>query len=86
MDRSGTAMIAFLNPWLRSLSKAMNISALDLPEAGGAFSSRYLEFRAAYARACMARIPRASVEVLSPVAAYWTVIRSGIGRFVGGWV
>ena len=38
---SGTAMMTFLTPWLISLSKAKNIMARDLPEAGGDLMSKY---------------------------------------------
>ncbi len=69
MERSGTATITFLIPWLKSLSSARNISARDLPDAGGAFRSKYWLSRAAYAFACISRIPSASVFVLKPV--FW---------------
>ena len=67
IERSGTATITFLSPWLKSLSSARNISARDLPDAGGALSSRYWLSRAANALACISRIPSASVFVLAPV-------------------
>ena len=38
---SGTTMIAWLRPWLASLSRAMNIRARLLPDAGGDLISRY---------------------------------------------
>ena len=41
IDRSGTTMIACFTPWFASLSSAMNISARDLPDAGGDLISRY---------------------------------------------
>ena len=43
IERSGTATITFLMPWFCSLSRAINIKARDLPDAGGAFKSKYLE-------------------------------------------
>ena len=41
IERSGTATMTFLRPWLKSLSRATNISARDLPDAGGALIRRY---------------------------------------------
>ena len=41
IERSGTATITLLNPWLCSLSNPKNINARDLPDAGGAFKSKY---------------------------------------------
>ena len=38
---SGTATIAFFRPCFLNLSSAINIKALDFPEAGGAFIKRY---------------------------------------------
>ena len=57
MLRSGTATMTFLSPWLTILSKAMNIRALDLQDAGGAFKSKYWASLAAKARSCISRIP-----------------------------
>ena len=59
--------MTFLSPWLNSLSRARNMSARDLPDAGGALSSKYWLSRAANAFACISRIPKASVFVLAPV-------------------
>ena len=69
IERSGTATMTFLRPWLKSLSSARNISARDLPDAGGALSRRYWLSRAANAFACISRMPSASVFVLEPV--FW---------------
>ena len=45
IERSGTAMITFLIPWLWSLSNPTNINARDLPDAGGDFTSKYCDAR-----------------------------------------
>ncbi|MNL56354.1 hypothetical protein D3C87_1798430 [compost metagenome] len=67
IERSGTAMMALVSPWLISLSSAINMSARDLPEAGGAFNKRYWEFLASKARSCISRMPNWLVLVLFPV-------------------
>ncbi len=64
---SGTATTTFFMPWFTSLSKAMNINARLLPDAGGAFISRKRLLRASYALACISLIPRASVLLEAPV-------------------
>ena len=40
IERSGTATITFLRPWLYNLSKPTNINARDLPDAGGALINK----------------------------------------------
>ena len=42
---SGTATITFFMPWFANLSNPTYINALLLPDAGGAFSSKYLALR-----------------------------------------
>jgi hypothetical protein len=41
VDVSGTTINAFFNPWFFNLSKAININALLLPDAGGDLISKY---------------------------------------------
>ena len=69
MDRSGTTTMACFKPWLCSLSSAINISARDLPEAGGDLINRYCSPRLAYARSCIARMPSALALLDAPVRA-----------------
>src|SRR5690606_20492556 len=76
MERSGTTMIAFRTFWLCSLSSAMNISARDLPDAGGDLIRRYCSPRIAYARSCMVRMPSSLDLVDAPV---WAVRRETDG-------
>lgn len=40
IERSGTATITFLRPWLYSLSRPTNINARDLPDAYGALINK----------------------------------------------
>jgi regulator of sigma E protease len=47
-----------------------NIKALDFPDAGGAFKSRYCAFLFSNAFACISRIPSSLSLVLCPVCAY----------------
>ena len=68
IERSGTATITLSTALVFSLSSAINIKALDFPDAGGAFMSKYWAARDLYARACISRIPSSSIEVLFPVA------------------
>ena len=75
IERSGTATMAFLTPWLYSLSNAKNINARDLPDAGGAFNRRYWLFLASYARDCIARMPMSFVFELAPLWAYLNSIK-----------
>jgi len=41
MEISGTAMMALESPCRSTLSRARNMRARDLPDAGGALSSKY---------------------------------------------
>ncbi len=59
MERSGTTIMACLTPWLLSLSNAINISARDLPDAGGDLINKYCSPRLAKARSWMVRMPSA---------------------------
>src|SRR5690606_39991770 len=78
IDFSGTATITFFMPWFFNLSKAMNIKALDLPDAGGAFSNKYCAVLPSYAFSCISRIPKALVLLLFPVWSYVTCTKFGI--------
>ena len=67
---SGTATTTRFNPWCANLSSAMNIKARLLPDAGGALISRNRLSRAAYAFACISRIPSSLVADERPVCSY----------------
>ena len=62
-------MMACFKFWLCSLSKAINIKARDLPEAGGDLINKYCSPRRAYARACMVRMPSSLAWLEAPVQA-----------------
>src|SRR5690606_29714435 len=69
MDFSGTTIIACLMFWLWSLSRAINISARLLPEAGGDLISRYCSPRRSKARSCIGRMPSSLDLVELPLPA-----------------
>jgi hypothetical protein len=69
IERSGTTMIACRTLWLCNLSSAMNISARDLPDAGGDLINKYCSPRRVHARACISRMPSSSARDDAPVRA-----------------
>ena len=66
IERSGTATITLRTPWLYSLSRATNMSARLLPEAGGALISRCCALRCSYTLCCISRMPSWFVFTLLP--------------------